>query len=70
MNTVIDTSSCLSPLKERRFTLDKNLFDKIILDSSHKLHKFLPEKNVNVYNLRRQRRFQVQIKGYNQPFQT
>ena len=26
-----------------------NIFDKIVINSSHKLHKFLPEKNVNVY---------------------
>ncbi len=30
-----------------------------MLDSSHKLHKFLPQENVNTYNLRSQCHFQA-----------
>ncbi|XP_078349221.1 uncharacterized protein LOC144634192 [Oculina patagonica] len=53
-------SSCnLSTLKERRSILCKKLFNKIMLDSSHKLHKYIPQENVNMYNLRSQRHFQA-----------
>lgn len=58
-----DNLSCckLSSLKERRCSLCEKLFNSIMLDSSHKLYKSLPQKNINTYNLRRPHHF----KAYN-----
>lgn len=63
INPLAPFLSCckLSSLKERRCSLCEKLFNSIMLDSSHKLYKFLPQKNINTYNLRRPHHF----KAYN-----
>ena len=48
----------LSILKDRRSSLCQKLLNSVMLDSSHKLARFLPKRNANQYNLRRLRHFQ------------
>ena len=43
----------LCTLKERRSGLCEKLFTSIKLDKGHKLHHFLPEKNLSTYSLRK-----------------
>ena len=47
----------LCTLKERRSGLCEKLFTSIKLDKEHKLHHFLPEKNLSTYSLRKPRPF-------------
>ena len=47
----------LCTLKERRSGLCEKLFTSIKLDKEHKLHHFLPEKNLSTYSLRKLRPF-------------
>ena len=47
----------LCTLKERRSGLCEKLFTSIKLDKEHKLHHFLPDKNLSTYSLRKPRSF-------------
>ena len=47
----------LCTLKERRSGLCEKVFTSIKLDKEHKLHHFLPEKNLSTYSLRKPRPF-------------
>ena len=47
----------IETLYNRRESLTKDFFNKIIQDSSHKLHTLLPDKNQTNVNLRVKRMF-------------
>ena len=47
----------LQTLRERREMLTTTLFNNIVKDLHHNLHKLLPERSTHMYNLRKKRKY-------------